>query len=183
MRLKHSMLTALFAALTAIGAFLKIPLPFGLMPFTLQFFFTALSGLLLGARYGALSQAVYVLLGLLGVPVFMMGGGIGYVVQPSFGFLLGLIPGAWVIGTLGAKAARPWTMALAILAGFAAIYAVGLPYMGLICKVYRKEGLSLRQIVLGGCLIYLPGDLVKAALAGALCTAVRRRMKGRGMLL
>ena len=60
---------------------------------TLQYLFTAMAGLLLGRRWGALSQAVYVLLGLVGLPIFTMGGGFGYVFQPTFGFLLGLIPG------------------------------------------------------------------------------------------
>ena len=79
-------LTALFAALTAIGAFFKIP--FALAAISLQFLFTAMAGILLGAGYGALSQAVYVLIGLVGVPIFALGGGFSYVLQPTFGFLL-----------------------------------------------------------------------------------------------
>lgn len=66
-------LTALFAALTAIGAFFKIP--FALAAISLQFLFTAMAGILLGAGYGALSQGVYVLIGLVGVPIFALGGG------------------------------------------------------------------------------------------------------------
>ena len=97
-------LTALFAALTAIGAFFKIP--FALAAISLQFLFTAMAGILLGAGYGALSQAVYVLIGLVGVPIFALGGGFSYVLQPTFGFLLGLIPSAFVIGKL---AKRPLT--------------------------------------------------------------------------
>ena len=85
-------LTALFAALTAIGAFFKIP--FALAAISLQFLFTAMAGILLGAGYGALSQGVYVLIGLVGVPIFALGGGFSYVLQPTFGFLLGLIPSA-----------------------------------------------------------------------------------------
>ena len=88
-------LCALFAALTAVGAFLRLPA--GAMSITLQFFFTAMAALLLGPRWGALSQIVYVALGLAGLPVFTQGGGPGYVFQPSFGFLLGLIPAAWVM--------------------------------------------------------------------------------------
>jgi len=77
---------ALFAALTAVGAFIRVPLP--IVPFTLQTFFVALSGALLGARRGMLAQLLYVAIGLLGVPIFTKGGGIGYVFQPSFGYLV-----------------------------------------------------------------------------------------------
>ena len=89
--------TALLAALTAAGAFIRIPI--GISVITLQFLFTAMAGVLLGPGGGALSQGVYVALGLVGLPIFTAGGGFGYVLQPSFGFLLGLIPA-------GAAAAR-----------------------------------------------------------------------------
>ena len=75
MKLRNLVLTALFAALTAIGAFIRIPFAFSSI--TLQFFFTAMAGVLLGARCGAASQAVYVLLGLVGLPIFTGGGGFG----------------------------------------------------------------------------------------------------------
>ena len=107
--------TALFAALTAVGAFLKIPL--GPSAITLQFFFTAMAGCLLGSGCGALSQLIYVALGLLGLPVFTAGGGFSYVLHPTFGFLLGLIPAAWVIGRLARSTRSFWRIALAALAG------------------------------------------------------------------
>ena len=96
LRTRSLLLAALFAALTAVGAFLRIPV--GPISFTLQVFFTCTAGLLLGPWYGAASQAVYVLLGLIGVPIFTEGGGLMYVAKPSFGFLLGLIPMTLVIG-------------------------------------------------------------------------------------
>lgn len=77
-------LCALFTALSAIGAFIRIPVP--LVPFTLQITFTTLAGLLLGSKKGAISIAVYVLMGLIGIPVFTQGGGFSYVLKPSFGF-------------------------------------------------------------------------------------------------
>ena len=111
--------TALFAALTAVGAFLKIPL--GPSAITLQFFFTAMAGCLLGSGCGALSQLIYVALGLLGLPVFTAGGGFSYVLHPTFGFLLGLIPAAWVIGRLARSTRSFWRIALAALAGLATV--------------------------------------------------------------
>jgi len=74
---KNMILAALFAALTAAGALIRIPL--GPAPITLQFFFTALAGILLGPYLGALSQLMYVLLGLAGLPVFTAGGGPSYI--------------------------------------------------------------------------------------------------------
>ena len=177
MRTKQLVLTALFAALTAIGAFLKIQIPVeGIPAITLQFFFTAMAGVLLGAKYGAISQAVYVLLGLVGLPIFTMGGGFSYVLQPSFGFLVGLIPSAWVIGMLCKNAKSFWPMALGILAGLAVLYLIGTPYMGLILNLYLGKGMSVWQIVRAGCLLYLPGDVLKIVVCTALCLALRSRL-------
>ena len=80
MKTRTMILCALFAALTAVGAFFKIP--FALAAISLQFLFTAMAGVLLGAGYGALSQAVYVLIGLVGVPIYALGGGFSYIFQP-----------------------------------------------------------------------------------------------------
>ena len=89
MKTRDLIYCALFAALTAIGAFIHFQ--FMHATITLQCFFTAMAGLLLGARLGALSQALYVGLGLVGLPIFAAGGGFSYVFNPTFGFLLGLI--------------------------------------------------------------------------------------------
>ena len=83
-------LVALFAALIAVGAFIRIPVP--LVPFTMQTFFVVLAGMLLGKKLGAASALVYLAIGLIGIPVFTQGGGIGYVLKPSFGYLIGFIP-------------------------------------------------------------------------------------------
>ena len=158
--------TAWFAALTAAGAFLRIPL--GVSSITLQFLFTAMAGVLLGAGGGALSQAVYVALGLLGLPIFTAGGGFGYVLQPTFGFLLGLIPSALIIGLLTKKSRKPVRIVLSCVAGLAALYAVGLPYMALILNVYMDKGLDFWAVLKSGMLPFLPGDALKIAVAAVL---------------
>ena len=168
-------LAALFAALTAVGAFIRFPL--GTMSVTLQFMFTAMAGVLLGAKWGAVSQTVYVVLGLVGLPVFTMGGGIGYVMQPSFGFLLGLSPAAWVVGAAAGESLDPRRMALASLAGLAVLYAVGMPYMALILNVYMGKGMTLSALLWAGMLPYLPGDAVKIIVAAGVCPVLRRRLK------
>lgn len=168
-------LAALFAALTAVGAFIRFPL--GTMSVTLQFMFTAMAGVLLGAKWGAVSQTVYVVLGLVGLPVFTMGGGIGYVMQPSFGFLLGLIPTAWVIGRLTEKGNGHWRIALACLAGLAVLYLIGLPYMYLIMKLYLHKSITVWTAVKAGMLVYLPGDAIKIALTVLLYKPLRRAIR------
>lgn len=159
--------TALFAALTAAGAFLRIPL--GVSSITLQFLFTAMAGVLLGSAWGAASQAVYVLLGLVGLPIFALGGGFSYVFQPTFGFLLGLIPSAWLIGLLSRNTTNVWRIALACVAGLAVLYAIGVPYLALIANGYLGKGLTFWQILRSGMLIYLPGDCVKIAVTALFC--------------
>lgn len=168
-------LAALFAALTAVGAFIRFPL--GAMSVTLQFMLTAMAGVLLGAKWGAVSQTVYVVLGLVGLPVFTMGGGIGYVMQPSFGFLLGLIPTAWVIGRLTEKENGHWRIALACLAGLAVLYLIGLPYMYLIMKLYLHKSITVWTAVKAGMLVYLPGDAIKIALTVLLYKPLRRAIR------
>ena len=88
MKLKTKELTtcALFAALIAVGAFIKIdiPLPMYTMHFTLQWFFVLMAGFLLGAKLASLSVIVYLCIGLVGVPVFAAGGGPTYILSRIF---------------------------------------------------------------------------------------------------
>ena len=166
--------TALLAVLTAAGAFLRIPL--GFSSITLQFLFTAMAGVLLGAGGGALSQAVYVGLGLMGLPIFTTGGGLGYVLQPTFGFLLGLIPSAAVIGALTRRSASSGRIVLACIAGLAVLYAVGIPYMVLILNGYMGKGMTPAALLWAYMVPFLPGDAVKIAVTAVLCPILRKRL-------
>lgn len=177
MKTKMLVLSALFAALTAVGAFIRIPFLYSSI--TLQFFFTALAGVLLGARYGALSQLVYVALGLAGLPIFTSGGGLGYFLYPTCGFLLGLIPAAWVIGKLAGSGRSMKRIVPAALAGLAVLYAVGLPYMAVILNVYMGKGMDTWAVLMAGMLPFLPGDMVKILVVGALCPKLLPRLNIR----
>jgi biotin transport system substrate-specific component len=157
--LRELLLASLFAALTAVGAFVRIPT--GISSVTIQFMFTALAGTLLGARYGALSQLTYVLLGLFGIPIFTEGGGFSYVLHPTFGFLLGLIPSAWLIGRMTGKNRSIKRVCVAALAGLGILYAIGLPYMYLILNFYMGRDLTVGYVLYAGMLIFLPGDFLK----------------------
>lgn len=159
-------LSALMAALTAVGALIRIPMP--VSSFTLQVFFTALAGCLLGSRWGAVSQMLYVLLGLLGLPIFTAGGGFGALFHPTGGFLLGMIAMAWVVGKFTEqKGFRFNTVLLACLAGLGALYAIGLPWLHIIMNLHGQWSVS--QTVVSGMLVFLPADLLKSVLAAALC--------------
>ena len=161
---KSITLVALFATLSALGAFIRVPM--GLISFTLQTFFVTLAGLLLGPRLGALSVGIYVLIGLLGVPVFTQGGGPAYMLQPTFGYLLGFVLCAWLVGKLtqGEKCSFSALFA-ASCAGLAVVYALGMLYFALITTVYLGAPRPAQTILIYCCLIFLPGDLLSCALA------------------
>ena len=156
-RLRRLLLTAMFAALTAAGAFLRIG------SVTLQVFFACVSGMLLGPVWGTASQGLYVLLGMLGLPVFAQGGGPMYVAQPTFGFLLGLLPLAAVTGALS----RHIPLFFCALGGLFAMYAVALPYF----YIATGQVLPLKELLFAACVPYLPFDALKLLSA---CLLVRR---------
>ena len=171
---KNLILTALFASLTAVGAFIRIPMwP---VAFSLQFMMTAFAGLMLGARLGATSQAVYLLIGLLGAPVFTEGGGIAYVIRPSFGFLVGLIPAAYVIGRISHKSENVIGHIVSCLAGLGVLYAVGVPYMYMALRVFAGTDISIKNAITSGMLVFLPGDLIKTAVCSLMSSKIRRRV-------
>lgn len=176
--LRPLVLTGVFAALTAVCGFLKIPL--GFMSITLQTMMAALAGILLGSKWGAVSQGVYLALGLLGLPIFTQGGGLGYVFQPSFGFLLGFPLTAAVAGRLSRDTLSPVRLALAAATGILAGYVIGVPYMGVILNVYLGKGLSVWTIVETGLLIYLPGEAVKVAVTAVVSPPLKRAIQNAG---
>ena len=90
---------ALMIALLTVGARIQIPLPY-FDYYTLQFTFVLLAAVILPPRYAWGSVATYVLMGLIGIPIFAGGGGLGYVVRPSFGYLIGFIITAGVLAEL-----------------------------------------------------------------------------------
>lgn len=100
--LRKMIFTALFAALTAVGAWVAVPI--GPAPIVLQNFFAMLTGLLLGKVWGLISIAIYLLAGALSLPVFSGGtGGLAKFMGPTGGFLLGYLPAVFVIGLLSEK--------------------------------------------------------------------------------
>ncbi len=178
-RATGTVLVSLFAALTAVGAFIKIPLPH--VPFTLQTLMVMFAGLILGSRRGALSQVVYLVLGLAGLPIFAQGGGPAYILQPSFGFLLGFIPGAFVIGKIleGEENPNSTRILFALLLGQGVIYLFGLSYLYLNFNFILHKPISFPSVFIAGFLVFLPGDLLKTLIAALVVAPVRQRLRSR----
>lgn len=153
---------ALFIALMAVGSFIRIPTPFA--PITLQTQIALLAGGVLGAGWGFAAIALYILLGLVGVPVFAGGGGFAYVLQPTFGFLLGFALSALAVGGIlrvGAKTSNPTVkhIALALFIGLIVLYAVGLLYGGAILTLHLKTPITFQAYGLY-LLVLLPKDIL-----------------------
>ncbi len=174
-------LCGVFTTLIAVGAFIKVPIP--IVPFTLQFLFTMLAGLLLGGRKGALSVGVYILLGLVGLPVFAEGGGFWYILKPSFGYLLGFMLAAYVTGRMVERKGRlstGWVMAVNFL-GLFIVYAAGMIYYYVICNYVIDTPIAIGPLFLYCFVLAVPGDICLCILAAILTVRVRpvfQRMAG-----
>lgn len=162
---RQLVLMALFTALIAIGAFIKVPVP--VVPFTLQFLFTTMAGLLLGPKLGGASVFAYIALGLLGLPIFASGGGPGYIFNPSFGYLIGFWLGAKVTGKLSSGDISLKKLLLANFSGLMVVYGCGMVYYYLIGNFVINQPIALWPLFLYCFLLAVPGDIV-LCLAAAL---------------
>jgi biotin transport system substrate-specific component len=121
---------ALFAMLTAVGAYVRIPLPFTPVPITMQVMFVLLCGAALGPVYGTMAQALYVFIGILGLPAFSaLGGGFSYFLGPTGGYIFGFVVAQVVVGSIiskrGSENASFLRVCLAMAAGLAVIHLFG----------------------------------------------------------
>lgn len=172
LQLKRMVYAALMAALTAVGAYIAIPI--GPVPIVLQNLFVMLTGLLLGGRWGVISIGVYLVAGAVGLPVFAGGtGGVGKFVGPTGGYLLGYVPAVYLIGMISEKGrGRVIVDVLAMVAGSAIVYAFGVPWLKVI------TGMSLSKAMAVGMLPFLIGDIIKIAAAVPIARALRPMIDG-----
>lgn len=155
-------LIAAGAAFTSIAA--QIAVPLWPVPMTMQTFAVLLVGTTLGAVRGALSMALYLVLGVAGLPVFSDAESGSLFALASGGYIVGFILAAFLVGWL---AQRQWDRkvlgtAVSFLAGTVAIYAIGLPWLA------GVTGGTLPQILEWGLYPFLIGDALKVLLAAAL---------------
>ncbi len=166
--IRSMVLASLFAALTAVGAWVAIPV--GPVPIVLQNLFVMLMGLLLGPRWGMAGVGVYLLAGALGLPVFAGGtSGIARFAGPTGGYLVGYLPCVAVIGWVSAlgRGHRLFD-ALAMVCGTAALYTCGVGWLQLVTGMAWDKALGI------GVMPFLPGDIAKIIAAVLLIKSLRQ---------
>jgi biotin transport system substrate-specific component len=170
--LRGMVYASMFGALTAVGAYIMIPLP--PVPVTLQTLFVFLAGALLGGSLGALSQVVYILLGVIGLPVFAGGkAGAGVLLGPTGGYLIGFVVGAYVIGKLTALRKKPgfvW-LVCAMAIGLSLVYMIGIIQLMVVANLDFDKALAV------GLLPPLPGDILKMIIAALITLKIRDHLR------
>ena len=161
--LQKMLLTALFTALMAAGAFLHIG------EASLQSMFAVAAGILLGPVWGSVSVSLYILLGAIGLPIF-----VNTLADPTFGYLLGMILAAFISGILTEK--TEWNIWLISALGLLSVYLIGIPYSYFFFKAQTPDMKVITAINMG--IVFLPIDFGKwcvvSPIAGRLLSVLRK---------
>ncbi len=161
-----------FTFLTVLGARVVIPLPFTPVPITLQTLMVLLAGAFIGSARGSISQVLYLLWGVGGLPLFAGGlAGFAVIAGPTGGYIVGFIFAAYLVGRMIRPDAALWSQALVFSLGVLVILAAGWLHLTLI----YTGGDALRALVIG-VLPFLPGAALKVAAATAIYRAARRAL-------
>nr|WP_096911847.1 biotin transporter BioY [Neobacillus jeddahensis] len=178
-------MAGMFVALMAIGANIATIAPFlhvGGVPITLQTFFAILAGAILGSRLGSIAMIVYMLVGLVGVPVFAdFYGGLSIIIRPTFGFIISYILIAFIIGKMVEKNKSLATFIIASLIGMVVNYLFGTNWMYYAYKLWAAapEGFTYKMAWLW-MLPPLPKDLILAVLAGMMAHRLEKSVLSKG---
>jgi biotin transport system substrate-specific component len=176
---RRAVAVAAFAALTALGARLSVPLPGTPVPFTLQPVAVLLAGLLLGPIFGAGSQFAYLALGAAGLPVFAAGGGLAYLGGPTGGYLMAFPVAAAVAGWIAGDPCacpllqRVLRISTAALAGLATLHLGGASWLAVQPWLIGGSGDVFRVAFEP----FLLGDLLKVALVGVVTVGLGGRVR------
>ncbi|MBI5870168.1 MAG: biotin transporter BioY [Actinobacteria bacterium] len=173
--LRDLIAVAFFAALTTVGAWISIPLPFSPVPIVLANLFVLLSGAILGKWLGPLSQIVYLTMGIAGIPVFANHtAGPSVIAGPTGGYLIGYVLASFVTGLLveylprfsRSRAYESTRLAFSLASGALVIYLIGVPWLA------RVAGMDIQTALVKGFYPYLPGDAVKIIVGTMLCLSL-----------
>ena len=161
------------ACLTGLLAQVRVALPFTPVPITGQTFAVLLAGILLGKSWGGLSQAIYVVLGVAGVPWFNgWVGGASHLAGPTGGYLIGFIAAALFIGYFTDRYLKsrklPNLFALLVMANFILIYVPGLLQLNLWLNLVKGQGVGISRTLTMGFTPFIIGDIVKIIAATAI---------------
>jgi biotin transport system substrate-specific component len=170
-QLRWIVLASLMAALTAVGAYIHVPI--GPVPIVLSTLFVLLSGLLLGSHWGMASMGLYLLVGAIGIPVFAGGkGGFANFFGPTGGYLLGYMFASWITGVISERSRGLLVLDMfAVLVGSLTIYGLGVPWLKTVTQMSWTKTLTV------GVVPFLIGDAIKASVAIILSRSVRPILK------
>jgi biotin transport system substrate-specific component len=170
---RRTVAVAAFAAATAIGARLSVPLPGTPVPFTLQPVAVLLSGLLLGGVLGATSQLTYLAMGAAGLPVFALGGGLAYLGGPTGGYLLAFPLAAGLVGAIAGARPGVFRVVLASITGLLVVHISGAAWLSL-QPWFGGESIAAFELSF---VPFLLGDLLKVALVAVVALGMGRRVQ------
>ena len=179
LKLQDLIAVAFFTAMTTIGAWISFPLPFSPVPIVLANLVVILSGAILGKWLGPLSQIVYLLMGIIGIPVFANHtAGPSVIAGPTGGYLIGYVLAAFVTGLLveylphihRSRAADSARLAFSLTMGALVIYLTGISWLA------RVAGMDIHTALVKGFYPYLPGDAVKIIVGTMLCLSLMAQL-------
>lgn len=167
-------LSALFCTLICVGSLIRIPMP-NMMPVTLQTFFVLLTGLVFPLKASTLATATYMALGLIGLPIFSGGGGLGYVLMPNFGFIIGFLVASVIMSAISQKLkyCKFWQYIAISLLGITLIYIIGILYFAFITNVHNNNGYSWVWFIQTVFLPFLPKEIICIILASLSAYKIR----------
>ncbi len=142
----------------------KIVFPISFIPLTLQTLIVFLIPLLFGIKKSCFIFLSYIILGLIGLPIFSNGGGLNYIYQPSFGFIIGFLVISFPIGMIK-KETKLWIAYLLIFIGITIFYIIGLTYMTIILNYYLKLNKDFISILKIGFLPFILKDILSIIIA------------------
>ncbi len=162
-----------FIMATALGAYVRIPLPGTPVPITLQTFFVILAGAVLGKKLGMLSQASYLFLGAIGMPIFQgYAFGVAHILGPTGGYLAGFLLASFLTGKILEKEENSFLKIIAAFAiGNIALYSLGVIWLMLLYRI------SLVNAVAMGVLPFVAVELIKVVAAAFIYRKISYRSK------